>query len=304
MRVFVTGSSSHLAAALLPRLCAHADVEHVTGVDLKPSRFEHAKFHAHRADIRDPALGRLLHGHDALVHLAFVVLRGRMDERKMYDINVTGSREVFQAARRSGLRRLVHLSSAAVYGSGIHLPEEAAFNPLPRFVYARHKARLEEMLASEFPECVRLRPHAIVGRHAQPLLKRLLDQPCYPRTAKPYPLLQCVHEDDVADAVLLALQSDVHGPFNLAVADSFNFRDVIRRRHRISVPMPGIVARTGLELAWRLFGWGGEPAWIEGLSRTLLIDCSRATAQLGWRSSHDAASALASMSRMRIARTV
>ncbi|MBI4204604.1 MAG: NAD-dependent epimerase/dehydratase family protein [Betaproteobacteria bacterium] len=297
MRVLVTGSSSHLAAALLPCLCAHADVEQVTGIDLKPPHFQHAKFHPRQLDVRHPALEHLLHSHDALVHLAFVVLRGRMDEREMYDINVAGSRKVFHAARRAGVRRLVHMSSAAVYGGGVDLREEAAFDPIPGFLYATHKARVEEMLAAEFPECVRLRPHAILGRHAQPLLKQLLDQPCYLRMPEPYPRLQCVHEDDVAQAVVLALMSDVIGPFNLAVPDNVSFRDVIRRRHPISVALPRIAAQAGLNLAWRLFGWGGEPAWIEGLARTLLIDCSRAAGELGWRSTHDAASALASVSR-------
>lgn len=295
MRVFVTGSASRLGAALLPRLCAEPGVSHVTGVDLKPARFEHAKFRAHRLDIRHPALEPLLRGHDALVHLAFVVLRGRMNEREMEDINVGGSGKVFHAARRAGVRRLIHMSSAAVYGSGINLREDAPFAPLPGFLYASHKARVENMLAAEFPEAVRLRPHAILGRHAQPLLKRLLEQPCYLRLPEPYPLLQCVHEDDVAEAVMLALQSDASGPLNLAVADSFSLRDVIRRR-RISVAIPPFAARCGVTMAWRVFGWGGEPAWIEGLGRTLLLDCARALAELGWRSAHNAASALAAAS--------
>ena len=94
MKVFVTGSSSHFAAALLPRLCARPEVERVAGIDLHPPRFEHPKFHAAQLDIRNPQLEGLLDGHDALVHLAFVVLRGRMPEREMFDINVNGSHKV------------------------------------------------------------------------------------------------------------------------------------------------------------------------------------------------------------------
>ena len=101
MRVFVTGSSAHLAQALLPKLCANPDVERVTGIDRLPPRFRHPKFTASRLDIRDSRLATLLAGHDALVHLAFVVLRGRMAEREMFDINVNGSHKVFHAARRA-----------------------------------------------------------------------------------------------------------------------------------------------------------------------------------------------------------
>ena len=293
MRVLVTGSSAHLAQALLPKLCANPVVERVTGIDRLPPRFRHPKFAASRLDIRDSQLATLLAGHDALVHLAFVVLRGRMAEREMFDINVNGSRKVFHAARAAGVKRLIHLSSAAVYGSGVHLGEEAPFDPLPQFLYAQHKAHLEQALAIEFPESVRLRPHVILGPNAQPLLKRLLRQPCYIRLPEPYPLLQCVHEDDVAQAVLLALTRDMSGAFNLAADDNFSFREAIRRRHRLSIPVPLSAARAGLNTAWKMFGWGGEPAWVEGLTRTLLLNCRRAAVELGWRSTYTAAAALA-----------
>jgi nucleoside-diphosphate-sugar epimerase len=293
MNVLVTGASACLARALLPRLAAEPGITRVTGVDLAPPHFTHAKFRAVRADVRDPGLAALLEGQDALVHLAYVVLRGRMSEQEMFDINVTGSHKVFHAARRAGVTRLVHLSSAGVYGSGVHLGEDAPLAPLPGFLYARHKAHLERLLEIEFPECVRLRPHVILGPNAQPLLRRLLRLPCYPALPEPQPRLQCVHEDDVARAVMAALERDVRGPFNLAVEDSFTYRDAIRGRHRLALPVPMGAARAGLGLAWRRWGWGGEPAWLEGMAHTLLVNCRRAAIELGWRSRYDAAAVLA-----------
>lgn len=293
MNVFVTGSSSCLAQAVLPVLCADPGVARVTGVDLAPPRYAHAKFRAAQIDIRHPGLAAMIEGHDALVHLAFVVLRGRMSERDMFDVNVTGSHRVFHAARRAGLKRLVHLSSAAVYGSGTHVDERAPLAPLPGFLYARHKAVLERLLEAEFPECARLRPHVILGPHAQPLLRQLLALPFYPALPDPQPLHQCVHEDDVARAVLLTLTRSARGAFNLAAEEGYAYSDVVRRRHRVSIPLPRRVARAGLDLAWRGWGWGGEPAWIDGLEQTLLLDCRRAAAELGWKSRHDAAAVLA-----------
>lgn len=293
MRVFVTGSSSCVAQALLPLLCAEPRIARVTGVDLAPPRFAHAKFHATQLDIRDPGLLAMLQGYDALVHLAFVVLRGRMSETEMFDVNVNGSHRVFHAAGSAGVGRLIHMSSAAVYGGGVHVGEDAPFAPLPGFLYARHKAHVERLLEIEFPGCVRLRPHVILGRNAQPLLRRLLELPCYLALPDPQPRLQCVHEDDVARAVLLALDRDASGPFNLAVEGGFSYRDAIRSRHRFSVPLPRGVARAGIDFAWRHWGWGGEPPWIEGLTRTLLLNCRRAAAELGWKSRYDAAAVLA-----------
>ncbi len=294
MRVFVTGSSSHLAQALLPRLCEHPGVEAVTGIDLKLPLFRHPRFSAHQGDIRDPRLAERMENHNNLINMAFVVLRGKLSETEMFDVNVKGSHGVFHAARRAGISRLIHLSSAAVYGSGVHLAEDAALTPLSGFLYGQHKAHLERLLAIEFPECVRLRPHVILGPRAQPLLKWLLRQPCYVRLPDPQPLLQCVHEDDVVQAILQCLDRDheVRGAFNLAADDSFSFREAIKRRHRLNLPLPPAVARGGLNLAWKLSGWGGEPAWIDGLAKTLLINCRRAHVELGWRCRYSGAEIL------------
>jgi nucleoside-diphosphate-sugar epimerase len=293
VKVLVTGSSSHLARALLARLCANERVTGVTGIDRAPPRIAHAKFRALELDIRDPSLPALLGGHDALVHLAFVVLRGHMSEAEMFDVNVTASHKLFRAARSAGIRRLVHMSSAAVYGGGTGLTENAPFAPVAHFLYARHKAQLEHLLAGEIPECVRLRPHVILGPNAHPLLRQLLDLPCYPALPEPQPRLQCVHEDDVARAVVLALAGHASGPFNLAVEDSFSYREAIRVRHRISLPIPPRLARAVGGLAWRLWAWGGEPAWLAGFEHSLVLDCRRAAVELGWTSRYDAARVLA-----------
>lgn len=292
VNVLVTGSSSHFARALLPALCADDSITRVTGVDIAPPHFVHAKFHALTCDIREPRLTGLLPGHDALVHLAFVVLRGRMSESAMADINICGSHRLLLAARDAGVRRLVHLSSAAVYGKGVNVSETAPCAPLHGFLYGAHKAQLERLLEADIPECVRLRPHVILGKNAQPLLKQLLNLPLYPALPQPYSRLQCVHEDDVAQAVLLAIRRDVHGPFNLAANDSFSYCELIRRRHRLALPLPPALARAGLYALWRITGWGGEPAWLEGLDHTLTLDCRRAATVLGWHSRHDSGATL------------
>ena len=293
MKVFVTGSSGCLAHALLPLLCADAAIERVTGIDLAPPAYEHPKFAARRLDVRTPELAGVLAGHDALIHLAFVVLRGKMTADAMFDINVNGSHALFRAAQHAGVARMIHLSSAAVYGAGTQLGENAPLQPLPQFLYAQHKTQVERLLETAFPAAVRLRPHVILGPHAQPLLKFLLRQPCYLLQRKPYPLLQCVHEDDVACAVLLALKSRACGAFNLATEETFSFREINKKRHAIGIPVPLCMARAGLNVAWRLTGWGGEPAWLDGVAESVTLDCRRARDELGWRATRTAVQTIA-----------
>lgn len=287
MRIFVTGSNSHLAQALLPLLCASPDIERITGIDIRPTRFRHDKFQAIQADLRDADLMPLLNGQDALIHLAFVVLRGKISLSEMRAINLDASMRLFDAAAVSGIARIIHLSSASVYGNGTNLNESAGFDPLPGFVYAEHKAALEIWLAAHHPQVICLRPHIILGPQAQPLLINILRMPFYIKLPDPQPLLQCIHENDVARAIVLALKGVATGAYNLAAEPGFSLRAAIRQRHRYAVALPFPLARSSLDLACRIAGVGGEAGWIDGAHRSLTLDCSKAGRELGWRAEID-----------------
>jgi len=295
MRIFITGSASHLAQALLPKLCAHPEIASVIGIDLQTAHFAHPKFAHHIADMRSDAILQLMHGCDALAHLAFVVLRGKMDTATMHDINIKGSRQVFESARVAGVKKLLHLSSAAVYGSGERLTESAPLQPLAQFLYAQHKAEAEAWMARDFPEAVRLRPHIILGPHCQPLLKQLLRQPCYIRLPEPQPQLQCVHEDDVAEAIIASLLLPVQGPFNLAASGCYSFKEAISERRRWPLPLPFGLTRVALNLVLRTTGLGGEAAWLDGIRHPLTLNSSRAYRELRWQPRFDAHATLASV---------
>jgi nucleoside-diphosphate-sugar epimerase len=283
MKIFLTGCAGHLAQALLPRLCEHPDIESVSGVDLKVTDFCHPKFVFCQADYGSQKARFLMAGCDALVHLGFTVLRGRMKADAMWRNNVASSQVLFKAADQARIRRIVHVSSAAVYGSGENLSEIDPLAPSPGFLYARHKAELERWMQVHQPHAVRLRPHTILGPHALPLLKFLLRQPCYMRLPEPQPLLQCVHEQDVVSAIILSLFSEASGPFNLAAKEAFSFRDLVRSRHPVPIALPPLLARAVLNGVWHALGAGGEPGWLEEAERTFTLDCERARAELGWQ---------------------
>jgi UDP-glucose 4-epimerase len=292
MRVVVTGSSGCLAAAVIPALCADPAIEQVTGIDRRPPRYRHPKFSPRQIDISHDLGAELLRGHGALVHMACIVLRGRMSERAMHDINVEAALRLLRLADACGIERLISLSSAAVYGSGVDVSEQVPLRPFAKFCYAQHKAELERSLERELPRCVRLRPHVVLGPHAQPLLRFLLAQPFYPRAAGPEAALQCVHESDVAEAIRLALRSNVSGPINLAAPQTFSFADAIRLRHGRPIGIAPGIAQSVLDWTWRVTGYGGEPAWMQGLMLPLTLDCSRARVQLGWVARYGAAQTL------------
>ncbi|MGW2252913.1 NAD-dependent epimerase/dehydratase family protein [Kitasatospora sp. NPDC001660] len=71
-----------------------------------------------RGDLADEkALAELCDGADVLLHLASRIT-GTAEECEA--VNVRGTEAVLAAARRAGVGRIVHLSTAAVYGQGPH----------------------------------------------------------------------------------------------------------------------------------------------------------------------------------------
>jgi nucleoside-diphosphate-sugar epimerase len=293
MRVLVSGASGRFARALLPALCAHPGIESVTGLDTRAPPFEHSKLRAARLDLTDASLPEVVAGHDALIHLPPFASPRRALPVTTADAAVRPAHKLFHTASAAGVRRLIHMSTAAVYGEAVHAGEQAPAHPLPGFAYAEQQAHLEQLLAIDFPQCVRLRPHLIVGPHAHPAIRRVLGQPFYPRAPGPPALFQCVHEDDLAAAVLLCLSTDARGAYNIATEDSFSLRDALRARHGLSIGLSPSTAEKTFEWGSRLLRLDLERAWVERASHTLLVNCRRALIDLGWRRVYTAVQALA-----------
>lgn len=295
MRIFLTGASAHLAQALLPQLLALAEVEHIFGTDLKPALLEHPRYTHLQADIRDPQLAQPMQSCDVLIHMAFVVLRGQLGARRhdidfIRSINIDAAQTLFQTASELAYRQAIYLSSASVYGGdpeqAIYFREDSPLNPLPDFIYAQHKTEMEHWLerfaANTSMPITRLRPHIIVGKHCQPLFRQLLQLPIYPRISPHRPLLQAVHETDVAKAICLAVTSNSQGVFNLAGDYCFNFQEQIKQGRPGALPLPMSILRPMAKLLWRLHGGLDDPAWLDGVDRFLLLDCERANNVLDW----------------------
>ncbi len=109
-----------------------------------------------RLDLRDPAgMQAALAGVSAVVHCA-------VGDRA---VTVDGTASLLRAAAAAGVRRVVHISSVAVYGTATGLVrEESPLIPSNGHGYAAWKAAAEQAcLAQSGLETVRLRPAIIYG---------------------------------------------------------------------------------------------------------------------------------------------
>ena len=154
-RYLVTGGAgfigSHLAEALVER------GERVRVLDdLSTGRRENLAAVAGHiellvGDVADPdTAGQAVAGCDVVLHLAAIpsVQASLEDPRRTHQVNVGGTLNVLEAARRAGVRRVVFASSTALYGDHTALPLREELPPRPLSPYAASKAAGEMYCAA------------------------------------------------------------------------------------------------------------------------------------------------------------
>jgi UDP-glucose 4-epimerase len=296
MKVLLTGSSSCLALALLPKLCADPRVQHVVGVDSRKSVFAHPKFEAHCMDVRSPDLTSLMSGSSAVIHLAYAVMRGKLSNTELHQNNVGGTLNVMSLANTIGIKKFINLSSVSVYGSGDFIEETSKLQPSNIFTYAQHKAEIENKAQALYPKMIHLRSHLIFGKNSQPFLQDMVNSKICIKPPLPLPVLQIVHELDVATAIIQCLDRDVFGAFNLAAPEIVSIPDLVnyRRRHVISVPLS--VVKKLVSIA-KILGSRDEYNWIEVMGTTLTVNCTKAGKELNWTPKYTVWETLAEMQK-------
>lgn len=126
-------------------------------------------------DIRDPAtLDRAMAGAEFVLHQAALpsVARSVEDPETSHDVNVNGTLQVLQAARRHGVRRLVFAASSSAYGETALLPKVETMPPAPISPYGVGKLLGEQycrVWTRVFGlECVALRYFNVFGPRQSP----------------------------------------------------------------------------------------------------------------------------------------
>jgi UDP-glucose 4-epimerase len=100
-------------------------------------------------DIRDPnVVGSVMNGVEAIIHLAAICLnKSILDPSESLDVNLLGTQNVFDAAAKASVRRIIYASSASIYGNPTSLPMRENDRPAPLTPYCIAKLAGEQLLA-------------------------------------------------------------------------------------------------------------------------------------------------------------
>jgi UDP-glucose 4-epimerase len=315
LTVAVTGPTGDLGRAIVDALERSRSVRRIVGMARRP--FEPGdrgwrKTEYRQGDVTDAASVRsLVDGADVVVHLAFAILSASDATR---ELNVQGSRRVFEESAKAGVARICYASSVAAYGfhddNPDWLTEEVPPRGSPEHPYSHQKAEVERVLgevllkrkgtvAYAFRPCIVAGPEARTMLQEIPYFKlgeampdavaRLLSSLPVLKPVIPDPgtRFQLVHEEDVARAFVAGVRGvGEPGPYNLAGGGTLTMSDLADALGWYSVRIPRVAVGATAEVATRLPLAPDSVAWIHSVRKPVLMKTDRARRLLKWRPQH------------------
>jgi nucleoside-diphosphate-sugar epimerase len=244
----VTGAAGVLGAALVERLANHAAAPKIIAIDTVRRHNPAATWRV--ADVRDPALASRLADVETLVHLATDRSPTTpTDERRA--VNVRGTEVLLDAAIAAGVKRVVLVTSAMVYGAyatnSVPLAEDGPIlaEPPDGLVgdwVAMEKAALRCTTGDAAVELTVVRPASLVGPAPDALLPGLFEalRLLGIRDARCH--WQFCHLDDLLDALVAASFGDVSGAVTVGCDGWLSRAEVEAIAGMRSVVLPSAVA--------------------------------------------------------------
>ena len=291
--VVVTGLSGNLGRTLTKLL--HR-TERIVGLDRRPFPGAPKDVELFQLDLRKKKAEDVFRIHEvkAVIHMG-IMHDPRMSSEEHHSFNVVGTTRVLDAVAKYGVKKVVVLSSANVYGpspeNSNFLTEDAPLMAASRFSGVRDLIEVD-MLAHGFfwrhpdIETVILRPVHIVG----PTIRNAPSN--YLRLNHPWvlagfdPMLQLIHQEDAARAMVEALRPGLKGVYNVVGPGEVPLSAVLRELGRAPIPVPHVIARPLLGTLFRYRLANFPPPELDHIQFLCMVDGSRWTADVGWVPQH------------------
>ncbi len=308
MKILITGSTGFIGGALVKRLAKEGHTLHLlvrstakaAGLNLPGVRiFE--------GDVTDAAsVRRAMQGCTHVFHLAAYAKPVADDPGVFYDVNVTGTRNILEAALSGGIQRVVFTSTAGTFG--VTGTEDDAVEQSPRpeqfdTDYARTKKQAEDLCKdyrSRGLDVVIVYPSRVYGpglmseSNAVTKILRLFDKgrwriiPGNGQTLGNY-----VYVEDVAEGHILAMFKGKNGDDYILGGENVSFNDFFdvmkqvsgKRRMLVRIPYPLLwFAAFLMNTFGKLFRTSSPitPGWVKRYLQHRRLSSRKAVEELGY----------------------
>jgi nucleoside-diphosphate-sugar epimerase len=291
MRWLVTGGAGFLGINFVRHALKRGDA--VTSLDREPFDYpERDRVTEVRGDIRNPDdVARAVAGCDVVVHAAAAL--PLYPPREIHTIDVDGTRTVLAAA---GARRVVHISSTAVYGVPDHHPlvESDRMHGVGPYGIAKVEAEHVCEAARRGGQTISiLRPKSFVGPERLGVFALMYE---WAREGRDFPILgrgdnryQLLDVEDLCEAIVLAgTREGANDTFNIGAAKFTTLREDFQAvlddaGHGAKIrSIPVAPAIAALRLLERLKLSPLYPWIYETVTEDSFVSIDKARTVLGW----------------------
>ena len=238
-RILVTGANGFLAFYIINDALKKGYEVSATDSIAKKDHLPDITFY--QADLLDRnRLLEITKNVDAIVHCAAIFDLSVRKER-LYEVNVLGTKNIFEAAIANKVKHFIHISSCDIYGALQYTPADIDHPKNPKNNYAWSKLKAEEMICNHPLKSKILwtiiRPSMLYGPRSAYVAAILFSVPCVLRylgvRRLPYfkggTKVTLVHVEDVSGAAVCTLFNEAayNKIFNIAEEEIIEMGTII-----------------------------------------------------------------------------
>jgi|TARA_B100001057_G_scaffold497068_1_gene600209 UDP-glucose 4-epimerase len=243
--ILITGAAGALAQQVIEQLRDTCDL---VAVDFREQVYLGDDIPSYCIDLNKRVFEDLFRRYqfDGVIHMGRI-MSSQLTRMRRYNANVLGTQKLLDLSHKYGIKRVVVLSTFHVYGAVAYNPaliDEAA--PLKSaglsadLIDSVELENLANIYLWRYPELniTILRPCNIVGPGVRNTISTLLASERAPVLAGFSPMMQFIHIDDMADAIVLAYKKPTRGVYNVAPQDWVAYQHALKLCgcKRIQVP--------------------------------------------------------------------
>ena len=247
MKVVVTGGAGFIGSHIVEHWSEKGADVHIldslrSGFEKNINKFSNVVFHKGSITDKDLTM-RVIEGADYVFNLAALVSVPESLEKtdECIDINVKGLLNILDASKEHGIKKVVHSSSAAIYGDDPRLPKDISMRPKPQTPYSITKLDGEYYLQMYYEQyglpTTSLRYFNVFGPRQDPKSQYAAAIPIFVFKALKNETITIygdgeqtrdfVYVKDVVKANVLAAESKgVAGVFNVANENAITIKDL------------------------------------------------------------------------------
>ena len=307
MKIFITGATGFIGANLSLKLAESGQTVHALfRSEPKASVLKHSHIRIFKGDILDKdSLMKGMDSCDRVYHLGAFAQAWCKDPDTYYEVNVVGTKNVLDAAIRSGVKRIVVTSTAGVVGPSQGIPVDECSVRTIDFcsAYESSKSIMEKLVtdyADKGVHVVLVNPTRVYGpgllsqsNSLTKIISQYVDGKWRILPGDGRKIGNYAYIDDIVSGHLLAMEKGRPGERYILGGINASYSEFFRTLAEVSgknfklvrIPLFAMVGLSSLFLLWaKVFGRPPliTPAWVKRYLLDWTVSSQKAEEELGY----------------------